>query len=536
MKPGFLLHDFGRLSAGRKIRTALVFLACWVPLDYAAHLFSKNNLLCSWYPNTGLAVGFLAYFGWPAVFLELAGRLLMASLLWEVKLGPLTFLSYVALPALLSYLVSVPIRRAISFEGRASGARVAATLMAVAFGGAFFRSFLIQLANILTGVFPEKDFLSNLLYWAAGDLIGLITLAPLAILVLGPWLAGERPRLTGNPKFASLLLLAFALLLALLLYCVPERHYMFWHLVVGIHLVGAWKLGFRWMTLQVALVNFSLSFLEYFHPSHVFPLEQQSFLAVLTGAALYLAGLFEEQAANYRNFEKLSHELIHAAEEKQEFRNMLSHELRTPMAVILGYGDLKEKNPPAFLASEGPEKIRSSARALHRILSRLVLLGNPEGAWEKSEIKRVNLVPLLEEAVEKWSVEAKKKNLSLVWEPPSAPVEASVIAEGARLILDELLDNAVKFTERGFIKVKASVQNDKVNVAVEDSGSGIAPHFPLFRTFEQESGGLSRPRGGLGIGLSLCRMLIEPMGGRVYLAWSEPGKGSRFVAEFPASS
>jgi signal transduction histidine kinase len=536
VKPGFPLRDFDKLSLSRKIGTALVYVACWVPLDYSAHLFSKNSLLCSWYPNTGLAVGLATYFGWPAIFLEIICRLLMASLLWEVKLGPLTFLSYVALPAILSYLISVPIRRAISFEGRASGAKLAAILMAVAFGGAFIRSFLVQIANILTGVFPTKDFLGNLLYWAAGDLIGLITLAPLMILVLGPWLAGDHPKLTDNPKFASLLFSALVFLLAMLAYCVPERHYMFWHLVVGLHLAGAWKLGFRWMTLQVAVVNFSLSFVEYFHPSHVFPLEQQSFLAVLTGAALYLAGLFEEQAANYRSFEKFSHELIHAAEEKQEFRNMLSHELRTPMAVILGYGDLKEKNPPAFLASEGPEKIRNSAQALYQILSRLVLLGNPEGAWEKSEIKRVNLAPLLEEAVKKWSVEARKKNLSLVWEPPSTPIEALVIAEGARLIVDELLDNAVKFTERGFIKVKASAQGDKVKVEVEDSGSGIAPDFPLFRTFEQESGGLSRPRGGLGIGLSLCRMLIEPMGGKVYLAWSKPGKGSQFVAEFPADS
>lgn len=99
-------------------------------------------------------------------------------------------------------------------------------------------------------------------------------------------------------------------------------------------------------------------------------------------------------------------------------------------------------------------------------------------------------------------------------------------------ILDELVSNSVKFTAKGAIMIKAELIKDEVHLRIGDSGIGMAQDFQPFATFEQESKGLTREFAGLGIGLSMCRMWSESIGGKLTLVYSEKGKGTQFLLVF----
>jgi signal transduction histidine kinase len=128
---------------------------------------------------------------------------------------------------------------------------------------------------------------------------------------------------------------------------------------------------------------------------------------------------------------------------------------------------------------------------------------------------------------------AELSELELVNEVPTGTL---VRADDARLqqILTNLLGNAVKFTERGRIVVRATVRDDRIEISVQDTGIGIAPEIRerIFESFEQGDGSSVRTYGGTGLGLAVTKKLVELHGGRVAVR-SELGVGSTFVFDLP---
>ena len=225
------------------------------------------------------------------------------------------------------------------------------------------------------------------------------------------------------------------------------------------------------------------------------------------------------------------------ARRKDEFLAMLAHELRNPLAPI------RNAAHTLTLLGTPDERVRWVSGVIERqvgVLTRLVddLLDVSRITLGKIELKReaVTVASVIAQAVEtaRPAAEARRQRLTA----DVADDAGSVDGDPARLVqaVGNLLDNAIKYTEEdGRIDVEARAEGDEVTIAVRDSGVGIAPELlpHVFDLFTQADRSLERRQGGLGIGLTLVRRLVEMHGGRVEAASQGEGRGSVFTVRLP---
>jgi PAS domain S-box-containing protein len=230
-----------------------------------------------------------------------------------------------------------------------------------------------------------------------------------------------------------------------------------------------------------------------------------------------------------------------ASRAKSEFVANMSHEIRTPMNAVLGVAYLLENTPLSQAQKEYVGMIRSSGQVLLGILNDVL-------DFSKIEAGRMELAPqtfLLAEVLEAVSnvmtlhAHARGISLAIVVDERVPPV---LVGDAMRLqqILINLVGNAVKFTERGGVSVRAhldgTVQGGAacVRFAVRDTGIGMdsEQQSRLFSAFNQADASTTRRFGGTGLGLAICRRLAELMGGGITVR-STPGTGSEFVVTLP---
>ena len=225
---------------------------------------------------------------------------------------------------------------------------------------------------------------------------------------------------------------------------------------------------------------------------------------------------------------------------KSEFLANMSHEIRTPMNAILGFTSLLKERCTDEKNSKYLNTIDSSSRNLLLLMNDILDLSKIEAG--KMEITKVNcdLQRLLGDLRSIFMTEAKKKSLSLNWQLRSdMPKELLLDEARLRQVLLNLLGNAIKFTAQGMVCLRLDFQyNDEGRVdlyfAVEDSGIGIAKDKKeeIFKVFDQQLGQEQARYGGIGLGLSLCKRLVDLMGGVIF-AESEKDKGSVFHVKLP---
>ncbi len=229
-----------------------------------------------------------------------------------------------------------------------------------------------------------------------------------------------------------------------------------------------------------------------------------------------------------------------ANQAKSRFLATMSHEIRTPMNGILGMVELLEKTPLNEEQRESLEIVRDSAGALLRILDDILDFSKVEAGLLKIERVPVSLRGILQSSAEAIAPMLREKPIQfLMFADPNLPRQVIGDAVRLRQILMNLTSNAIKFTERGRIVLRAdavqtSAQECKVRFSVSDTGIGIAADAQarLFQPFQQVETSTTRLFGGTGLGLSICRALARLMGGTIGLR-SEPGKGSEFWVELP---
>jgi signal transduction histidine kinase len=223
---------------------------------------------------------------------------------------------------------------------------------------------------------------------------------------------------------------------------------------------------------------------------------------------------------------------------KSAFLATLSHELRTPVAALVGYGELLSDDVAGELNSaqrDLVERMRSVTDHLSAIIDQLLSFSSIEGGREVVRPSTVAVGDLLAATAIAVDPLARRKGLQVVLDLSASPEEIESDFDKVRRILVSLAENAVKFTDSGQVTLAASQESEMVRFDVRDTGPGIPKdaYRRIFEPFAQLEPGLTRRHGGTGLGLFIAQRLSGLLGGCVQVV-SEPGLGSTFTLLIPA--
>ncbi|NQU19937.1 MAG: response regulator [Candidatus Nealsonbacteria bacterium] len=236
-----------------------------------------------------------------------------------------------------------------------------------------------------------------------------------------------------------------------------------------------------------------------------------------------------------RQLEEACDKVIVADRVKNEFMSNVTHEIRTPMNAILGFTRLLMKEPLDEGQAEKLQYVDEAGKALMRLIDNMLDFSKLAAGALKLKTEAFHLETLVAEVVGLTRDEAYEKRLAVQYNVVGA---APRWLRGDRIrfrqILVGLVENAIKFTEQGTIHIQIALDEQTDNTAglrvtTTDTGVGIPAERQaiIFDAFEQADGSSTRQVGGLGLGLSICKQLVDLMGGQIGFR-SNPGQGSSF--------
>ncbi len=253
------------------------------------------------------------------------------------------------------------------------------------------------------------------------------------------------------------------------------------------------------------------------------------------------ASLYNEITKRANELQKKTWELEKANGAKDEFLAMISHELRTPLNVIMGYTGLVREGMFGALnpqQDDALKKVVIQSNDLLSIVSNLLRATQIGSGEIKVERARTDLGQLLDEIKNAYDLPATN-GLTLNWDFPSDLPTVETDSEKLKHTLVNLIHNALKFTEKGSVRITARhlPKSKTLRFTVADTGPGIAKEsLPIiFDMFHQVDGSNTRLHGGLGLGLYIVKEYTELLGGKIKVK-SAPGKGSVFTVAFPCES
>ncbi len=245
----------------------------------------------------------------------------------------------------------------------------------------------------------------------------------------------------------------------------------------------------------------------------------------------------DETAELAHDFNVMSERVRTAYELQRDFVGNVSHELRTPLTSIEGFSQ-------ALLdgVSRSPEEQRRSleiinqeSKRLNRLLGDLLLLSQIDAGELTAEKEPVDLVDMLRKLESMYSGRAESMGVTLRVDAPGRPLSLFTDSDRLERILTNLLDNALKYTgEGGTVALSAAAQDGFARISVADTGPGIPPEqLPLiFERFHRVDRSRAKKLGGSGLGLSICKELVETLGGTIRVQ-SLVGQGTTFTVTLP---
>src|SRR5689334_21802988 len=271
---------------------------------------------------------------------------------------------------------------------------------------------------------------------------------------------------------------------------------------------------------------------------------------VLANASRYeLGGMFVndcilmriQQRSKYEDqilqAKKLAEEAMRS---KDEFLAVVSHELRTPLSAILGWARmLKTGKLDETTVARALDTIERNAKSQSQLIEDLLDFSRTLSGHVRLEMGRVEPAAVAEAAINvvRPAADAKSIRLEAIIDPRARPISGD--AERLQQVLWNLLSNAVKFTPQGGrVQVRVARVESSVEIAVIDTGQGINPDFLpyVFERFRQADNTITRRHAGLGLGLAICKNLVELHGGTIRAVSPGEGQGASFIIRVPALS
>ncbi|PWR00458.1 response regulator [Leucothrix pacifica] len=239
---------------------------------------------------------------------------------------------------------------------------------------------------------------------------------------------------------------------------------------------------------------------------------------------------------NEKNIAEAHRAAVESANLKSEFLANMSHEIRTPMNGVIGMTEM-------LLDSKLSLEQRNLTRTVHESAESLLVIINDILDFSKIEAGKLTIKPhdfqlihMLEAVIDLLAEEASRKQINLALFVDKDVPQVMVSDSGRlRQILINLLGNALKFTEQGYVILHLSSQDGLIRFDVKDSGSGIPEEAQktLFDAFSQVDGSSTREHGGTGLGLAICHQLVDLLGGDLAVE-SQQGEGSNFYFSLPS--
>ncbi len=295
----------------------------------------------------------------------------------------------------------------------------------------------------------------------------------------------------------------------------------------GFRAVAVWPLVYEGRTVAAAGC--------YYDKPHTWSeAEREALEAFARQAAVAL-----ENARLYASLQKTNAQLQEALHAKDEMIQNVSHELRTPLTLIRGCAEMLKTGtlgPLTTQQTEVVETLYDNCERLHHMVQRLLTL--QALAPDTLQKTRMDPVSWLKSVQTNWQHRAKEAGLHLHVEiAPDVPtIEGDL--ELLNQVIDNLLDNATKFSPSGGeIRLRAWREGQDFMLSIADQGVGIPPDQldKVFERFHQVEGDTTRRFGGMGIGLALCKQIVEGHGGRIWVESEGEGRGSTFYIALPAA-
>jgi len=252
------------------------------------------------------------------------------------------------------------------------------------------------------------------------------------------------------------------------------------------------------------------------------------------GDRMLVRGIADQAAVALRTA-RLIDDLRRANHMKSEFLSTMSHELRTPLNVILGYAEMVAQPAPDAVDRQGMlERIQSAGRELLELIDNTLEIGKLDAGRSEVRLERVWLPEFFGRLQRGCAQIPRAREVALEWSSAVPDVAIRTDQRKLTVALRNLVGNALKFTEHGWVRVEATVADGHVVIRVADTGIGITPEDQprIFEMFRQGDGSNTRRFSGAGLGLYLVRQFADQLGASLRLE-STPGRGTVFMLALP---